>query len=399
MKLVIFSSKLCHISSTNGFAFASGGFPAQMRALSQLFDETEVVLPCIDSKDTSTLSRLDGPGLRVVRLSRPPRGGIWQKLMLPWWLLRNLRVLWNAARRADAIHTPVPGDIGMMGIILALIRKQRLMVRYCGKWPPGPTLSRRLCGWLMETFGDRRRIMFAMGEQTAHPSKRNPEVRWTFATSLTDADLEALREFRKLPREGVLRIAFVGRLEQGKRADLILRALPMVAASIPTVALDVVGEGSHRPALELLAKSCGVAERVKFHGLLSARGVLEVLQGAHLFCFPTEAEGFGKAVVEALACGLPVVSSPIPVMPSPTGDGCGIVVVDGTPRNFADALVTCLSDETRYEAMSRRAIERAKGFSLECWRDGIGEALREAWGELKGSEATRGGGGARRADR
>jgi glycosyltransferase involved in cell wall biosynthesis len=109
---------------------------------------------------------------------------------------------------------------------------------------------------------------------------------------------------------------------------------------------------------------------------------MRLLSQAHLFCYPTASEGFPKAVLEALASGLPVITTPVSVLPALIGSENGVLLHEVGPAALARAVVDCLSDGERYRAMSESALRRAREYSLEKWRDTIGGMLREAWGPL-----------------
>jgi glycosyltransferase involved in cell wall biosynthesis len=224
-------------------------------------------------------------------------------------------------------------------------------------------------------------VMFATGGADAPPSRRNPATRWIFSTTLRADELDGI-EPRQAPTSGRARLIIVCRQERGKGTDALLAALPRVAASFPAAHLDIVGGGAALPELRQLAARLAVAERVTFHGAVNHETVLALLKRSDLFCYPTHSEGFPKAVLEALACGLPVVTTPVSVLPHLIGQGGGVLVdTPGVPA-LADAIVACLSDAARYQAMSARAVETARQYSLERWRDQIGDALRAAWGPL-----------------
>jgi glycosyltransferase involved in cell wall biosynthesis len=116
--------------------------------------------------------------------------------------------------------------------------------------------------------------------------------------------------------------------------------------------------------------------------------VLQLLQQADVFCYPTAAsEGFPKVVLEALACGLPVVTTRVLVLPELLASGCGLLIDEPTPRALADAVAGVAADGDRYRAMSARAVETARRYSLENWRGEIGERLQRAWGPLRAPDA------------
>jgi len=115
---------------------------------------------------------------------------------------------------------------------------------------------------------------------------------------------------------------FVGRLVYQKGLDLLIRALGNLK-SIPWK-LTLVGEGPHQPVLEGKADELGIAERIEFKGWLRGGVLTQQYRDANLFVFPSRHEGMPNAVLEAMACGLPVLATQIAgnqelVIPSKTG--------------------------------------------------------------------------------
>jgi len=168
----------------------------------------------------------------------------------------------------------------------------------------------------------------------------------------------------------------------------VIECLPLLEMRYPNISLDVVGDGDALSEFRLTAKNCGVAHRVRFHGKLDHTGVMSLLKEADLFCFPTiSSEGFPKAVLEALACGLPVVSTRVSVLGELIGAGGGILLDDATPMEVANGIRWCLADEARYRMMSSAAIRTASAYSLEKWRDTIASLLIPRWGPLSSIHA------------
>jgi len=380
MRLLVISHKPCWRAGDGSFA-ADGGFPLQMRALAELFDETTVAVPVIarDGRGAPLAAR----ALDVLPLSRPWGRGLARKLLLPFWLLPNLPRLLRAVRRADAIHAPVPGDVGTVGIVLARLFRKPLFVRYCGNWLVARTAAERIWQRSMERLAGGRNVMLATGGGFAPPSRRNRRIGWIFATSLTVRDLEDAARRPRRPDPRAPRLITVGRQEPGKGTARLLEAMPLLRNRFPSLHLDVVGGGSCLGALHAQAAALGVADAVTLHGQVPHERVLGLLSGADLFCFLTGSEGFPKAVVEAMAVGLPVITTPVSVLPHLLADGAGVVVPDPAPAAVAAAVEMCLRDPDAYAAMADSARRTAGRYSLERWRDAIGAALREAWGPLR----------------
>lgn len=109
------------------------------------------------------------------------------------------------------------------------------------------------------------------------------------------------------PAEEEWDVIFTGRLIRDKNVDLLLRALVTVQEEVPDLRTLVVGDGPERPALEALARDLGLA--VTFAGFLPRYDdVIAAMKASRVFVLPSTREGFGIAALEAMACGLPVVT-------------------------------------------------------------------------------------------
>jgi len=384
MNLTVFSYKLCwpSVASPTGYA-TDGGFPFQMHALSELFDTTTLVLPCSATTTSAGGMSLSGPNLSVKPLTNPSGSGLWRKAALLFWLVRNSPVLVREISRADIVHAPIPGDIGTIGMLLALLWRKPVFVRYCGNWLVQRTTAEHFWRWFMQRFAGGRNVMLATGGAAESPSAQNPNVHWIFSTSLPEQELKACSRRRDLPASNSARLIIVCRQERGKGIETVIEALPLILQSFPDATLDVVGDGAELSNFKQLAVAHKVGGQVSFHGKVDHARVLQLLQQADLFCYPTASEGFPKAVLEALACGLPVVTTRVSVLPELIDTGSGLLLKEVTPAALAQAVVDCLSDAERYQSMSARALETASQYSLERWRDTIGDFLQAACGPLR----------------
>jgi glycosyltransferase involved in cell wall biosynthesis len=165
---------------------------------------------------------------------------------------------------------------------------------------------------------------------------------------------------------------FVGRLVPYKGADVLLRALSVV----PDLRLIIVGEGPLRSALEALAGSLGIADRVVFAGALADRVLAAHYRAADMFVLPsvTSNEAFGLVQLEAHACGLPVISTNLPTgVPYVNRHGeTGLVVEPGDVPGLAAALNRLAHDAELRERLGRRAEHRQETeFSREVMVDRV----------------------------
>lgn len=384
MRLVVLSHKPCwpHPVAPSGYA-TDGGFPYQMAALSQLFSHTRVLVPVTRRPGTAGEIAISGHNVSVVPLHQRFGTGLASKISFFPWLLRNIRVCLREVRAADAVHAPIPGDIGTVGMLIAWALRKPLFVRHCGNWLRPRTIAEKFWRWFMERYAGGRNVMLATGGAAEPPSRSNPNVHWIFSSSLTRDELQAYATLRSYPRDQV-RLVIVARQEPAKGAGRIIRSLPLLVSTFPSITLEIVGLGSGIPEFKRITQELGIVDRVIFAGKLNHEQVMERLRHADLFVFPTtSSDGFPKAVLEGLASGLPVVATRVSVLPQLLERGCGVIIDDASPQSVAQGIRDVLVSPETYETMSRQAISTARQYSLEAWRDTIGAHLTKAWGPLK----------------
>lgn len=121
-------------------------------------------------------------------------------------------------------------------------------------------------------------------------------------------DTARFRPVRPRVDYGETRIISVGRLTDEKGLDVLLTALSKVGVS-RSWRLELVGDGPARSKLANLAQALRIQDRVSFQGQLPPTATLAALQSADVYCSPSRSETFGVAAVEAIACGLPTVTT------------------------------------------------------------------------------------------
>jgi len=383
MKLTVVWHKPCwpatHASS--GYA-ARGGLPLQLAYLSELFEAMRIVGPTCPPDDRSGETPLTGKNITVVPLTALSRSPWLGTLLFPLWFLRNGWTLIREVGRADAIFAIIPTQIGIAGLILALILKKPLLARQTNSWQES-RLIWRLERALLERVAGGRNVVFATGGANWPPSPCNPAIRWLFSTTMSEQDLAANAVVRSAPPQRNPRLIIAGREAEPKATRLLFSALRLLVADFPDITLEVVGNGTALPQLRRYAAQMRLTERISFHGSTAHEPMLALLRRADLFCLPArETEGFRQAVHEALACGLPVVATRGSVVPELIGSGCVEVIGGATPEALAAGIRSCLLDPARYQRMSALALQTARPYSLERFRELVRECIEAAWDPL-----------------
>jgi glycosyltransferase involved in cell wall biosynthesis len=160
------------------------------------------------------------------------------------------------------------------------------------------------------------------------------------------------------------RILFVGRLVPNKGVQHLLHALDQVKADLPGVSLTVVGDGPERSSLVMLAQQLRLA--VNFTGHLTPAAVAKQMRTSQLLVAPSlqiatgASEGLNLSVVEAQACGLPVVAYRTGGLAEAISEEqTGLLVPPGEVRLLAASIVELLMNSDRRSAMSSAAAHRA----------------------------------------
>ena len=160
-------------------------------------------------------------------------------------------------------------------------------------------------------------------------------------------------------------ILAAGRLTYQKNFASLIRAFSVVTKRFPEWSLDIFGDGEERDYLSSLITDLGLFENIHLMGNCS--NIQEIMPRYSLFALSSRFEGFGLVLVEALSCGLPVVSYACPCGPKDiVRDGIdGFLVSPGDESMLAERICQLIEDENLRRKMGAAALERAKEFSFE----------------------------------
>jgi glycosyltransferase involved in cell wall biosynthesis len=187
-----------------------------------------------------------------------------------------------------------------------------------------------------------------------------------------DADREAAR---LLGRSDGQKLLHVGSTIPRKRIDVLLRLFKLVSDAKPEVRLIRVG-GSFTPRQQRLVNELGIGDRIVVLPYLDRRVLSAVYRSAALVLLPSEREGFGLPVVEAMACGTPVVASAVDVLTA-VGGGAATYVTPADTAAWRDSILSLLDERQRapesWSARRTRCIEQAARFSWQAYATRMGE--------------------------
>lgn len=279
------------------------------------------------------------------------------------------------AERPDIVHTHT-SKAGVLGRVAAFLAGAPVVIHtshghvFHGYYGRATTTS---FVWL-ERFAARiadRLVFLTETEARDHRARRigRPD---RYVTIPSGVDVESLR--RRAPTRPVARrelgwpaeaevILGVGRLVPVKGFDLLVQALPAIRRARPAAELVLIGEGPERPRLQHLAEELSVLDAVTMPG--ARNDVCPYLAAADVLVAPSRNEGQGRALVEAMSLGLPVVGARVGGIPDVLDEGaCGLLVPPEDPAAIARAVVSVLEDASLAARYRERGLPQAERFSL-----------------------------------
>jgi glycosyltransferase involved in cell wall biosynthesis len=161
---------------------------------------------------------------------------------------------------------------------------------------------------------------------------------------------------------------YVGRLSPEKRVEDLLAAVALLARTHHIKArLLVVGGGPLRSELEAMAADLGIGDQVQWLGAQPPSAVARLISAANVLCLGSLREGVPNVLMEAMACGVPVVATRVGGIPEVVPDFAGILVPPSNPEKFATGIATALDrvwspEKVRNHAMKFTWLECGRGF-------------------------------------
>jgi glycosyltransferase involved in cell wall biosynthesis len=284
---------------------------------------------------------------------------------------------WTVPRRARAAHVDVlhvPGFdaprwktapvVLTVHDLIGMLFPQNLppIARfYWSKWLPfSVRWADRIMADSEHTRQDVMRLLGIPAERiTVAPLAAGPHYR----PVTSNEALGRVRQTYHLPPDFIL---FVSTLEPRKGVDTLLDALAVIVTHRPTIRLVITGQrGWYTDRLFAQVRRLGLSERVLFTDYVPDADLPALYACATALAFPSRYEGFGLTVLEAMACGTPVVCSNSSSLPEVAGEAALLLPPD-RPADWAQALLRVVDDEDLRRRLSAQGLARAAQFSWEA---------------------------------
>ncbi|KKG25238.1 hexosyltransferase [Methanosarcina sp. 2.H.T.1A.6] len=167
--------------------------------------------------------------------------------------------------------------------------------------------------------------------------------------------------------EKIYDIIFAGRLIKEKNVDVLIKAVALLKADFPDIRCCIVGDGPEKAALEELARKLEVSENIKFTGFQEYGALIGKVKASKVLVLPSSREGFGMVVIEAFACGVPVVTvrEKYNAAQGLVEDGVDGFVVELEEREIAKAVEKMIEKSSGNRKVSEAAFNKAKKYDWD----------------------------------
>lgn len=376
LRHLVIVTHVCHYRH-RGSLYAYAPYAREIEIWADLFPQVVIAAPLSDMAPPRDCAPLDRANIAVAPQPEIGGNGVWRRTLQVLRLPGRLRALHRALRFADAVHVRCPGDLGLLGVLLAPFYTRCLVAKYAGQWSrfPGEAWTTRIQKCLLAS-------RWWNGPTTVYGSYPNQpgKVVSLFTSMLDEQQMErATRAANRVPHDGPLRILFVGRLSRAKNANVLIEAASALKSEGVAVRATIVGEGPERPRLTLLRHELGVDAEVEFAGGLDFDEVLDRYASSDALVLASETEGWPKVVAEAMAFGTICIASDRAFIREMLGAGRGVLVPPGDSAAVTAALRHLACHPREYAEMRRAAAAWSHRYSRLELREALRALLSEHW--------------------
>jgi glycosyltransferase involved in cell wall biosynthesis len=300
-------------------------------------------------------------------------------------LLGSTRRMWHALDEIDVVWILGPYPHAVLLAILALVRRTPVVIGVRQDWPsyvrtrrPGRRwmhLSADVLEWIWRTLA-RRLPVVAVGSELSAKYGHAPAVLDVVVSMVPTAELEHSVRTRGWAADR--QILSVGRLDEEKNPLLLADVLALLLREDERWRLRVCGEGDLANQLSDRLNALGVRDRADLLGYVPMGDALfELYRSSHVLLHVSWTEGFPQVLVEAFACGLPVVATDVGGVRAGV-DGAALVIAPGDARAAADALSLIARDAELRARLTEAGLARARELTLEAQTARLAEFLSAA---------------------
>ena len=337
--------------------------PVLLALIERLASRHEVVVVSLDPNTKP--SEYELLGARVVNL-----GLIKARTRLSWAAV-TLRKLMSALRAAgggfDLLHALWVFPQGTLAVTAGSLLRVPVIVSIGGGemiWLPtihyGGMRTIRSRITISATLRSASAVSAPSMYVTRSATRVRPDIQWL----PTGVDTTVFGGSIKRKCGAPWRLVHVAGLNEVKNQETLLRAVQQVASVWPDIVLDCIGVDALNGRVQALARSLGIADIVRFHGVLAVDEIVPFYQKAHLFVQSSLHESMGAAVLEAAAAGVPTVGTNVGIV-AEMAPRAALAVPVSDPGALATGIVELLENSPRRESLALAAQDFARTYNAD----------------------------------
>jgi len=280
--------------------------------------------------------------------------------------------------KLDIVHAQTPFSLGLLAFYYAFTKRKPLVHTYHTLYPEyakayifkGRLMPMRLIEKITAAFCNRCELNIAPSIKikklmTKYGVKTPIEV---LPTGININDFKKVSsDFRQRfkIKDSAKVLIFVGRFGSEKNIEFLIRSMKIIAEKDADAVLVLVGGGPQEKKLRVLTKKLKLIDKVIFTGYLNKAEVIQAYSASDLFVFASKTETQGMVILEAAACGLPIVAVKDEAFSNILLNGKNGYFTEEKEADFAGAVLKILKNKAGYNRMSDKSIEISKDFTIE----------------------------------
>lgn len=295
---------------------------------------------------------------------------LWEQFILPFVLLKNKIDLLHCLHYSRPIFSPCPVIVTIHDMTFFLIPEMHLWIkkiyfRFFIQY------SAKNCPYVIaiseSTKKDMVNILKIPSEKIVVTILGKSE---DFKQIYDHEKFEQIKNKYKLPDQFIL---FVGLIEPRKNVGLLIQSYLDVVMNLDNnTDLVVAGRwGWESQKITELVESSDFSNRIHFPGYIDQNDLPILFNMAKIFIYPSNYEGFGLPVLEAMACGTPVITTNVSSMPEFVGDS-GFLIEPENRNALSNAILTLINNETLQSSLSTKALAQSKKFT---WNNTVKQTI------------------------
>ena len=313
----------------------------------------------------------------------------WPLLMQPLWILKKGKKLYRE-HKFDVItvheYPPFYNGIGARLLWQKIRVPYVLEIHHIPGYPLAADLKERIYGFAMRCFikydAAKAKAVRVVNQRQVPEFLIKAGVPADKIKYMPSAYID-LEVFRPMPEtDKKYDLVFAARLERNKGVNVLLAAARILISQRPGVKLLIIGDGPLKPGIQKYIREYKLENNVFLSGWLPALSDVAIAyNSAKIFVNPSFNEGGPRVVLEAMACGLPIITTKVGITLDVVKDGGNGLFTDWAPQQMADKILYLLNDRELQKKFSEAGLEIVNQFEKKSAIQNYAEKLQNLVGK------------------